>query len=756
MEMREVERRKVERRKVEKREVEKREVEVRQERPTRSRQRSYGERVVVRPTVEGMPVQVVIRPRRRSPPCRRREVEYQPPPPKRPSSTVTRPGLPQGGPWGPKRTKKEEERYPVVWDHLGLPGAGRGRFLEQTRDRRGPHPGPRGVLESAPEQTRDRRGPHPGPRGVLESAPEQTRDRRGPHPGPRGVLESAPEQTRERRGTHPGPRGVLESRGEPRRWRGRGSSCPVEGCGTRTYKLQDHAFFAHLPRYFRARYPQDHPPERDVLDKIVTALRQLASWILGPGATLEGLHEFCNRNVQLSPDCTLQENAIAGLRHLCTAQGWRIPTKFSLRPLNSPACLKQWRVLLHLLNFVPQDKRREFRLLMVSVPQHTRWTARVQAPQEWDQELVDVGQAEAMWLPEDEEVQVGGEDESADMGAVGGSEEVCGEVETWEEELVSEKLGEDESADMGAVGGSEEVCGEVEIWEEELASEGLGEEGTLQGPGGLDHLIDAHFHLDRTWAGTFGRAPQGTTPELLASAPEVSHPFGELPVWGVEVYCDPPTFPQRINNDPRYITAVGIHPKKVAGLTDKVFRQILGFWKDARCLVGEVGLDHSVPAWEWRGQESALKELLPHVPAGRVVIVHVRGPAGDEEAGATHARAIQILKGILPPQQPVHVHCFTGGEETVQEWLKAFPRAYFGFTGRVQGFKSGQVAGLRAVPGDRLLLETDSPYMPPKGYRVNSPALLCLIGDMVAGKRGMSTKELLVATTANAAQLFAL
>ncbi|XP_046544604.1 uncharacterized protein LOC124254798 [Haliotis rubra] len=606
-----------------------------------------------------MPVQVVIRPRRRSPPCRRREV----PPPKRPSSTVTRPGLPQGGPWGPKRTKKEEERYPVVWDYLGRPGAGRGRFLEQTRDRRGPHPGPRGVLESTP---------------------------------------------------------AVVSRGEPRRWRGRGSRCSVEGCGTVTHKLQDHAFFAYLPRYFRAGYPQDNPPERDVLDKLVTALRQLASWILGPGATLEGLHEFCNRNIQLSPDCSLQENSIAGLRHLCTAQGWRIPTKFSLWPLNSPACLKQWRVLLHLLNFVPQDKRREFRLFLVAAPQHTRWTARVKAPQEWDRELMDVGQAEAMWLPEDEEVRVGEEDESADMGAAGGSQE----VET--------------------------------LWEEELAAEGLVEEGTLQGPGGLDHLFDAHFHLDRTWAGTFGRAPQGTTPELLASAPEVSHPFGELPVWGVEVYCDPPTYPQRINNDPRYITAVGIHTKKAASLTDKVFRQILGFWKDARCLVGEVGLDHSFAAWEWRAQESALKELLPHVPAGRVVILHVRGPTGDEEAGATHAQAIQILKGILPSQQPVHVHCFAGGEETVQEWLKAFPRAYFGFTGRVQGFKSDQVAGLRAVPGDRLLLETDSPYMPPKGYRVNSPALLCLIGDMVAGKRGMSTEELLVATTANAAPLFAM
>ncbi|XP_067658284.1 uncharacterized metal-dependent hydrolase YcfH-like [Haliotis asinina] len=174
----------------------------------------------------------------------------------------------------------------------------------------------------------------------------------------------------------------------------------------------------------------------------------------------------------------------------------------------------------------------------------------------------------------------------------------------------------------------------------------------------------------------------------------------------------------------------------------------------AACIVGEIGLDHSVPAKEWKKQEQTLKELLPHVPAGRPVVIHIRGPNGDEEAMATYARMMELLLTYLPSEQPLFLHCFSGGEETVLEWLRTFPNIYFGYAGQVWGFNSDQVAGLRVVPLDRLLAETDSPYMPPEGHRRNSPALLCLVGDLVAEARGMTTKDFLRAATENATRLF--
>ncbi|XP_067670783.1 uncharacterized metal-dependent hydrolase HI_0454-like [Haliotis asinina] len=234
------------------------------------------------------------------------------------------------------------------------------------------------------------------------------------------------------------------------------------------------------------------------------------------------------------------------------------------------------------------------------------------------------------------------------------------------------------------------------------------QEGEAQVLALVEHLVDSHFHLDRTRKSTFGAAPLGTTPDLIQAVPEVDHRMAQLPVWGV--YCDPPTYPSQVGADPWYRIAVGLHPNEVEALTDGIFRQLLRLWGNASCIVGEIGLDHSILAKEWKRQEQALKELLPHVPARRLVILHVRGPNGDEEAGATYAR--------------------------------------------VRGFNTDQVAGLRAVPLDRLLVETDSPYMYPEGYGRNSPALLCLEGDLVAEARGMSTEDFLRAATENAIRLF--
>ncbi|XP_046568975.1 uncharacterized protein LOC124277357 [Haliotis rubra] len=480
-----------------------------------------------------------------------------------------------------------------------------------------------------------------------------------------------------------------------------------------TRKLQDHAFLAHLPRYFGARFPQKNTPDMEVTEKVFQGLRQLATWILGPVSTLWDLLKFFNQNVQLSQDCVVHESSVAGMRHLCRDQGWNVPVKFSLHPLNSPACLKQWRVLLHLLNFVSPDQRSEFRLFLVPVPYYSRWTNEEQAPQEFDQELLVMDSPEPMWQAEDRLAM----------------NETTGLPEDW-------------------------VATTEAMW---LTGDQV--EEPTQGQGGLDHLFDAHFNLDRAWESTsqsFDRTWKGTSQELIEAVPEVRHRLEHLPVWRVQVCCDPHTYPSKISIDPRYKTAVGLHPKEAPYLNDQVFRDLLRFWRDDHCIVGELGLDHSAPAKEWKTQEAVLRELLPYIPSGRPVVLHVCGPEGDEEAGTTHTRTIRILREILPQDQPIHVHCFTGNEETVREWLDVFPQTYFGFTARARMFTQDQFEGLKAVPGNRVLLETDSPCMPPVGYRTNSPTLLCLVADVVAEARGITTEEVLWATNNNAARFFAL
>ena len=58
---------------------------------------------------------------------------------------------------------------------------------------------------------------------------------------------------------------------------------------------------------------------------------------------------------------------------------------------------------------------------------------------------------------------------------------------------------------------------------------------------------------------------------------------------------------------------------------------------------------------------------------------------------------------------------FNGTASVVEQWLGVFPCTFFGFTRLVQSFSKAQLAGLRAVPADRVLLETDTPYFQDTG-----------------------------------------
>ena len=68
--------------------------------------------------------------------------------------------------------------------------------------------------------------------------------------------------------------------------------------------------------------------------------------------------------------------------------------------------------------------------------------------------------------------------------------------------------------------------------------------------------------------------------------------------------------------------------------------------------------------------------------------------------------------------------------------VPSFERVYFGFTALVETFDEEQKDAMRAIPLDRLLLETDSPHLPPRGHRRNNPALLGEVATTVADVLG--------------------
>ena len=198
---------------------------------------------------------------------------------------------------------------------------------------------------------------------------------------------------------------------------------------------------------------------------------------------------------------------------------------------------------------------------------------------------------------------------------------------------------------------------------------------------------------------------------------------------------------------PHVYAAVGIHPEDCAGCTDDDFgaiRELCGHEKVVA--VGEIGLDYywaENPPREFqqqvfRAQLALARELeLP-------VIVHDREAHGDTLAIVSE---FPEVRGVF--------HCFSGSPEMAQELLKR--GWYLGFDGPVTYKNARRAPEVAAVtPLDRMLIETDSPYMTPVPYRGqrNSSAYVHLVAEKLAEWKGVSPEELARVTTENGKRLF--
>lgn len=195
--------------------------------------------------------------------------------------------------------------------------------------------------------------------------------------------------------------------------------------------------------------------------------------------------------------------------------------------------------------------------------------------------------------------------------------------------------------------------------------------------------------------------------------------------------------------------AVGLHPTEAARYSDELEVDIRSTAADPRvCAIGEIGLDYhwmtaprEVQAAAFERQIALAKELkLPF-------IVHMRDAADD---------ALAILQSSNPPHHGV-MHCFTEGPAYAEAFLEL--GLLLGIGGAVT-FRNAKALHetVQQVPLDRIVLETDAPYMTPAPYRGkrNESAYVRIIAERVAELRGISVEEVAAATTANAERLFGL
>lgn len=202
---------------------------------------------------------------------------------------------------------------------------------------------------------------------------------------------------------------------------------------------------------------------------------------------------------------------------------------------------------------------------------------------------------------------------------------------------------------------------------------------------------------------------------------------------------------------------VGVHPHSAEEWTEDI-RASLGRLLDEASLnrivaVGEIGLDYHY--------ENAPREQQKLVFRAQLELAHEYDlPVVIHDRDA-HADTLDLLLeakkcGLIRSQQPGVIHCYSGSWEMAQAFLKL--GFYLGFDGPVT-YKNARhaVEVVSSIPLDRLLLETDCPYLPPVPYRGkrNEPAYLPIIGERIAQIRGMTPQEICDQTTENARRLFA-
>lgn len=211
----------------------------------------------------------------------------------------------------------------------------------------------------------------------------------------------------------------------------------------------------------------------------------------------------------------------------------------------------------------------------------------------------------------------------------------------------------------------------------------------------------------------------------------------------------------RGSDQPRLYATAGLHPHHAADWNDALAARIATLAQASEVVaIGECGLDYFrdlSPRPEQRAAFTAQLELA--IAADKPVFLHQRD---------AHADFIAILRDYRPQLRDAVVHCFTDTAAACADYLQL--DCHIGITGWICDERRGshlhEVA--RMIPTERLLIETDAPYLLPRTLRPkpkdrrNEPAYLPAVLTAISEARGESSAQVASSTTANARRVFAL
>ena len=250
----------------------------------------------------------------------------------------------------------------------------------------------------------------------------------------------------------------------------------------------------------------------------------------------------------------------------------------------------------------------------------------------------------------------------------------------------------------------------------------------------LHNIFDAHAHYDDKWfdddrSALLSSLPQNGVSYVVNAAVDLE--TAETAISYAETY-------------PHVYACAGIHPENLEGLPENYLERLTELLKHPRVLaLGEIGLDYH---WDIpRDVQNRVfeEQLLLARELDVPVVIHDREAHGD------------VMALVRKYQPKGLMHCYSGSVEMLKEVLKLGMSISLGGT---VTFKNARVPVevAAAVPLDRLLLETDAPYLSPVPYRGkrNDSTNIAYTAARIAEIRGMDAQELIDLTTENAKRLY--
>ncbi|MDO5116826.1 MAG: TatD family hydrolase [Synergistaceae bacterium] len=262
-------------------------------------------------------------------------------------------------------------------------------------------------------------------------------------------------------------------------------------------------------------------------------------------------------------------------------------------------------------------------------------------------------------------------------------------------------------------------------------------------------LVDAHCHLNREYypdglADIFARAAENGVRRLLFASADVatSREAAELAELQREA--------------PELYALVGVHPHEAERAAPDYIARLEELAGGERVsAIGEIGLDYfydhsprDVQRRVFREQIGLAKRL------GKPIVIHVRD-AQEKGAGDANGELLRILREEGAAESGGVIHCFSGNREEAEAALEL--GFYLSFAGPVTYPKNQALREIAmATPLDRILCETDSPYLAPQGFRgkQNEPRHVRSVYEYLSMLKGLSLEDFARAVKENGERLF--